>query len=81
MLLQILVFLLIGALAGYLASSIMKTKGYGLFGNMAIGVLGALIGGLIFSFFGVSAGGLIGSFIVALLGSILVLFVASLFKK
>ena len=81
MLLQIIIFLVIGAIAGYLAGEIMKTKGFGLLGNMALGVIGALVGGLVFSFLGISSGGLIGSLIVALLGSMLVLFVVGLFKK
>ena len=51
---DIVVFLLIGLLAGWLAGKIMKGRGFGLFGNLAVGVVGALLGGLLFKLMGIA---------------------------
>ena len=47
MILALLVHLLIGALAGWLAGKLMKGSGFGLLGNMAVGIIGAVIGGIV----------------------------------
>jgi len=78
---SLLIFLLIGAIAGWIASSIMKGKGYGIIGNMVIGIVGAVVGGFIFGLLGISAGGLIGSLITATVGAIVLIFVVRLIKK
>uniref|UniRef100_UPI003A96D1EB GlsB/YeaQ/YmgE family stress response membrane protein n=1 Tax=Pseudidiomarina sp. TaxID=2081707 RepID=UPI003A96D1EB len=59
-------FLLVGLIAGWLAGSLVKGGGFGLLGNIVIGVIGALIGGFLFNVLGVSSGGgLIWSIVVA----------------
>ena len=79
---QIIWFLLIGASAGWLAGQIMKGRGFGLIGNMVVGVVGAIVGGFIFNLFGIAAaGGLLGSLIAAVLGAVVLLFVVGLLKK
>lgn len=70
-------FLLIGAVAGWLAGLIMKGGGFGLIGNMVIGVLGSVVGGYLFQSVGVAAGGLV----TALIGAIVLLFLVGLLKK
>ncbi|MFT6110263.1 MAG: putative membrane protein YeaQ/YmgE (transglycosylase-associated protein family), partial [Planctomycetota bacterium] len=45
---EIIYFLLIGSVAGWLAGQLMKGRGFGLFSNMVIGVLGAVLGGYLF---------------------------------
>jgi len=77
----LLIFLAIGAVAGWLAGTLMKGRGFGLLGNVAIGIIGAVIGGYIFSALGISAGGLIGSIITATAGALLLLFVVRAIKK
>jgi uncharacterized membrane protein YeaQ/YmgE (transglycosylase-associated protein family) len=74
-------FLLIGAVAGWLAGLIMKGDGFGVLGNIIVGVIGAFIGGFLFGLLGFSSSGLIGSLITALVGAIVLLFVVGLFKK
>ena len=75
-------FLLIGLAAGWLAGQVMKGGGYGVIGDIIVGVIGALLGGFLFSRLGVSAGsGLIGSLIVATIGAIVLLFGVRLIKK
>jgi uncharacterized membrane protein YeaQ/YmgE (transglycosylase-associated protein family) len=78
---SLLIFLLIGAIAGWIAGSVMKGKGYGIIGNMIIGIIGAVVGGFIFGLLGISAGGLVGSLITATVGAIALIFVARLIKK
>jgi len=78
---NILVFLLIGIIAGWLAGKIMKGKGFGLAGNLVVGVVGALIGGFIFDAVGIVAAGFWGSLIAALVGALVLLWIVGLIKK
>jgi uncharacterized membrane protein YeaQ/YmgE (transglycosylase-associated protein family) len=79
---EFLWFILIGLAAGWLAGQLMKGGGFGLVGDIVVGVIGALLGGLLFSTFGVSAGGgLIGSLIVATIGDCVFLFLLRLIKR
>jgi uncharacterized membrane protein YeaQ/YmgE (transglycosylase-associated protein family) len=75
-------FLLIGAVAGFLAGRIMKGKGFGLIGNIVVGVVGAVLGGFLFGVLGISAGsGLLGSLVTATVGAMVLLFLVGLYKK
>lgn len=78
----LMLFLVIGLAAGWLAGLIVKGGGYGLIGDIIVGVMGALIGGFLFQRSGVLTGsGLLGSLIVATIGAVLLLFVLRLVKK
>ena len=77
----LLAFLVIGAIAGWLAGKIFQGGGFGLIGNMVVGIVGAVIGGFIFGFLGISAGGLIGSIITATIGAVILLYIVSMVKK
>ena len=77
----LIVFLLIGAVAGWLAGRLMKGGGFGLLSNTVIGVVGAMLGGFVFALLGISAGGLIGSIITATVGAALLLFIVGKVKK
>ena len=70
-----LVFLIVGMLAGWLASKVIKNYRVGLLGSLVLGVLGAMLGGFILEFIGISSGGLVGTFISALVGAIVLLLV------
>lgn len=75
-------FLLVGLAAGWLAGVLVKGGGFGLVGDLVVGVVGALIGGFIFGMLGVSAGGgLLGSLLVATLGAVVLLFIVRLIKR
>ncbi len=67
---RLLWFLLIGLVAGWLAGQLMKGGGYGLIGDLVLGVVGAFVGGWIFGALGISAGGFIGSLITATVGAV-----------
>jgi uncharacterized membrane protein YeaQ/YmgE (transglycosylase-associated protein family) len=78
---SIIAWIILGLIAGYIGSRIVDKEGKGLWLNMALGIVGAIVGGIIFSVFG--AGGVTGvnlySLIVAVIGSIVVLWVYNTF--
>ena len=75
-------FLIIGAAAGWLAGTLMKGGGFGLLGDILVGVVGAFIGGWVFGMLGISAGGgLIGALVTAVVGAVILLWVIRLLKK
>ena len=78
---SLLAFLFVGAVAGWLAGKLMKGGGFGLWGNIVVGVIGAFIGVMVFGAVGIRADGLIGSIVIATVGAGIVLFVVGLFKK
>ena len=79
---SIIVWIIIGGLAGWVAGMIMKTDG-GLVKNIVVGIVGALIGGFIMSFFGAAGftGFNIWSFVVALIGSIVLIALHNLYPR
>ncbi len=78
---SLLLFVVIGAVAGWLAGKIMKVVGFGLFGNIIVGIIGSFIGGFMFKGLGIKAGGIFGSLIVALVGALVLLYIVKLNKK
>jgi len=75
-------FCLIGIVAGWLAGRLMRGGGFGLLGDLVIGVLGAVIGGYVFGLLGVGVGGgLIGSLVTATIGAMILLFLIRLVKR
>lgn len=78
---ELIVLLVIGAIAGWLAGTIMKGGKFDLLGNIVIGVIGSVIGGSVFSFLGITAASLIGSIVTATTGAVLLLYVVRLIKK
>lgn len=74
-------FLFIGLIAGWLAGMIMKGGGYGLVGDLIIGVVGAIIGGHVLGWLGIAAYGFLGSIITALVGAIILIFLIRLIKR
>ena len=78
---ELLWFILIGLAAGWLAGQFMR-GGYGVLGDLLLGVVGAVIGGYLFHQLGLSAGGgLIGALIVATIGAVIVLFLVRAVKR
>lgn len=75
-------FILIGIAAGWLAGQIMKGGGFGILGDLIVGVVGALLGGWLFGILGIGAGGgLIGSLIVATIGAVVLLLLLRLIRR
>jgi len=79
---EFLWFILIGLAAGWLAGQFMRGGGYGVVGDLLLGVVGAMVGGFLFRQLGLSAGGgLIGALIVATMGAAVVLFLVRMVKR
>ena len=62
-------WLLVGLIAGFLASVVMRGGGYGVVGDIIVGIVGAFIGGFLASLLGIGASGFIGTVIVAFIGA------------
>lgn len=71
----------IGIVAGFLAGKIMKGSGFGLLGDLVVGIVGAWIGSWVFGMLGIFAGGIIGTIIMAVVGACLLLYLIRLVKK
>ena len=78
---DLLLFLVIGLIAGWLASRMMRSGPFGLVGDLIVGVIGVFIGGWLFGLFGISAGGILGSLVIALVGALVLLYVLRLIKR
>lgn len=79
---SILVIILVGGVAGWLAGLIVKGYGYGLLGNIVVGIVGAFVAGLIFPRLGLSIGsGVAGAIVHATIGAVILLFLIRLIKR
>ncbi len=79
---SLLIFLLIGAIAGWLAGVLVKGFGFGLVGNIVVGIVGAFVAGLLFPALGFDlGGGILGSIVFATLGAVVLLLIIRVFKR
>ncbi|MFN4184674.1 MAG: GlsB/YeaQ/YmgE family stress response membrane protein [Hyphomonas sp.] len=79
---SIIIFLLIGAIAGWLAGLIVKGFGFGLVGNIVVGILGAFLAGFIFPALNVSLGsGIVAAIIHATIGAVILLLIVRVIKR
>ena len=65
----VLWWLIVGLIAGFLASRVMSGGGYGLVGDIVVGIIGAIVGGWLASLVGLGSYGLIGTIVVAFIGA------------
>ncbi|KGD15557.1 transglycosylase associated family protein [Burkholderia pseudomallei] len=78
----LIMWLIIGAIAGWLAGLLVKGGGFGLLVDIIVGIVGAVIGGWLAGILGIHiGGGFISSVIVAVIGAVILLFVIRLFKR
>ncbi|MBN3819992.1 GlsB/YeaQ/YmgE family stress response membrane protein [Paraburkholderia sp. Se-20369] len=78
----LIMWLIIGAIAGWLAGVLVKGGGFGLIVDIIVGIVGAIIGGWLAGLLGISVGGgFFGSVIIAVIGAVILLFVIRLFKR
>jgi len=78
---SLIVFLIIGVVAGFLAGKIMKGGGFGLLGDLVVGVIGAFLGGWLFGMLGLFPAGMLGTLVTATVGAVVLLWVIRLVKK
>ena len=70
----LIAWLVVGAIAGWLAGQVMRGGGYGLLGDIIVGIIGAFIGGFLLSVLGIGgSAGLIGSIVVAFIGAVVLI--------
>ena len=78
----ILIILIVGAIAGWLAGQIVRGMGFGLIGNIVVGIVGAFIAGWLLPRIGiVIGGGMIASIINATIGAVVLLVIIGLVKR
>ena len=77
----LIVMVIVGGIAGWLAALVVKGSGYGVAGNVVIGILGAVVAGWIFRLLGIGVSGLIGSILAAAFGAVVLLLVIRAIKR
>jgi uncharacterized membrane protein YeaQ/YmgE (transglycosylase-associated protein family) len=77
---HMLLFVVLGIVAGFLAGKIMKGSGYGIIGDLILGVVGSFIGAWVFGLLGIGIGGVVGSLVAAVIGALLLLYVIRMAK-
>lgn len=81
-LLSILIWIVVGAVAGWLAGLVMRGGGFGLIGNILVGIVGAVVAGFLLPKVGIVIGGnILAQILNAFIGAVLVLFVIGLIRR
>ncbi len=79
---SVIVWLIVGAIAGWLAGLIVKGGGFGLIGNIVIGIVGAVVAGWLLPRLGIAiGGGIVAAIINAVIGGVIVLVILSLIRR
>lgn len=73
-------WLVVGLIAGFLASVVMRGGGYGIVGDIVVGIIGAFLGGFLASLLGIGAGGLVGTIIIAFIGACILIAILRAFS-
>ena len=84
MLTALIIALVVGAIAGWLAGLVVQGTGFGLVGDIVVGILGALIATYLFPYFGIAltlGGGILGAIIMAFIGAVILLVVIKVIKS
>jgi uncharacterized membrane protein YeaQ/YmgE (transglycosylase-associated protein family) len=79
---SLLILILIGAIAGFLAGLIVKGYGFGALGNVVVGIVGAVLGGALLPRLGIFTGGdILGQIVSATIGAVILLFLIGLVRR
>ncbi len=79
---SLIILLLVGGIAGWLAGLLMKGRGFGILGNIVVGIVGAFVGSFVLGLLGVAIGGsIVASIINAFIGAVILLFLIGLIKR
>ena len=81
---SLLVMIIVGAIAGWLAGQVMKGKGYGFIVNLILGIVGSIVGNYVFEALDINVNlgnAYLNWIVVAAAGAVVVLFIAGLFKR
>ncbi len=77
----LLIWLVIGAIAGWLAGQIVKGGGFGLVGDIIVGIIGSFIGGWIFGTYVVGVPGVLGAIIGSTIGAVVLLYIVKMVRR
>jgi uncharacterized membrane protein YeaQ/YmgE (transglycosylase-associated protein family) len=78
----VLIWILVGAIAGWLAGLVVRGFGFGVVGNIVVGIIGAILGGWLLGMAGVGFGaGIVGAIITAFIGAVVLLLIVRVFKR
>jgi len=78
----LLIWIIVGAIAGWLAGLVVRGFGFGLVGNIIIGIIGAFLGGWLFAQFGIAIGvGIINTIFTAFIGAVVLLLLVRVIKR
>ncbi|MBK6704872.1 MAG: GlsB/YeaQ/YmgE family stress response membrane protein [Caulobacteraceae bacterium] len=78
----LLIWIIVGAIAGWLAGLVVRGFGFGLVGNIIIGIIGAFLGGWLFAQFGIAIGvGIINTIFTAFIGAVVLLLIVRVVKR
>jgi len=78
---SLVIFLLIGAIAGWIAGQVVRGGGFGLVGDIVVGIIGAFVAGLLLPRLNLGLTGIVGSIVFAAIGAIILLVVIRLLKR
>ncbi|MCX7557397.1 GlsB/YeaQ/YmgE family stress response membrane protein [Xanthomonadaceae bacterium JHOS43] len=79
---SLIILLLVGGIAGWLAGLVMKGRGFGILGNIVVGIVGAFVGTFVLGLFNVAIGGsILAAIINAFIGAVILLFLIGLIRK
>ncbi len=77
----ILIWIIVGIIAGWLAGLVVKGRGFGLIGDLVIGLLGGILGGVIFRGLGIGISGILGDVIVAFVGAVVLVAIVRMLRR
>ncbi|HMI49861.1 MAG TPA: GlsB/YeaQ/YmgE family stress response membrane protein [Candidatus Saccharimonadales bacterium] len=79
---DLLTWLIVGLIAGWLAGQVMRGGGYGVLVDIILGILGGIVGGWVFGRLGIwPGGGLLGAIIVAFVGAVILVAITRVLKR
>ncbi len=76
-----LIAIVVGILAGFLAGKIMNGSGYGLFADLFLGLGGGLVGSVVLGLLGIGATGFVGSILIATFGAVLLIWIVRMMRS
>ncbi len=78
---NVIIFILIGLVAGWLAGLVFRGRGFGLLGNLIVGGIGAIVGGILFNLIGIQFYGMLGNLISAFVGAVIFVLIIILLRR
>ena len=81
MLTSLIIWLIIGLIAGWAGGKIMKGGGYGPVMDIVLGIAGAIVGGFLLGILGIHGEGLVGSILVAIFGAVFLIWISRMIKR